>query len=277
LGADPESRAVCTNFALTGNQKVFRVFKQTTIIRIFSYIRTRTLLTNWQRPIFEAAAKPLPFLRNEPLASFSVLCILGDLCYVFNGKVGSLLDLGLGVIHPSWLLTLGGVMALFGHFILLASADKLDDTANSERGFMQASLAACRALAQHLTFGWRSPHFILIGFGALAFNGVALILDALWEIIIFGANPILLLQLLSGVIISSGLGAMILSQIVSETARRDRLRNLSPQILAYSNLLNLALGLLSFAPFLLLSAFIFVLANSAQHHVAQRMGTLESA
>jgi len=231
------------------------------------------MLTTWQKPIFDRLAKQLPFLQNQPLSTFSLAAILGDGTYVLNGQVGSVFDLGLGMVHPGFLLTLGGCAALIGHLFLLASADRVDQM--HEQGIVSTLLEFCRRLARFLTLGWKPANPFMLGFAALTFNGLMLALDALWEMLFFGVTPVALLQLTTGLIVIGGLGAAMLSRFVVRQAWRDRLNLFAPQLLAYATIMTLALGLFALAPFILLGGLLFVISNTAQHVYALRMQQLE--
>lgn len=233
------------------------------------------MLTHWQEPIFDRVAQSLPFIRSQPLSTFSLACILGDAMYILNGKVGSLFNLGLGAIHPGFILTMGGVAALIGHIFLLAAADKVDGE-GQEHGWVTQTLAQCRTVARLVTLGWRPRQPFMIGFGCLTLNGLALMLDAFWEMLFFGANPAMVLQLVNGLVVTAGLGAAMLSRCMAEQAERDRLNAFAPKILAYGTFMTLLLGGVAVAPFLLLGGVLFVIGNSAQHHYALRMQKMES-
>lgn len=233
------------------------------------------MVTNWQEPIFNFVAKKLAFVRNQPLSTFSLCCILGDAGYVLNGKVGSLFDLGLGTIHPSSVLTLGGIMAVIGHIILLAAADRIDQS-GGEQGLVASILARCRHFAQIITLGWRPANPMLLGFAALSLNGLALILDALWELMFFGATPVMLLQLVNGVVITLGLGTAMLSRSMRDQNQRDQLNLFSPKILAYATSITFILGITALAPFMLINALVFTIGNSAQHAYALRVKAMEN-
>lgn len=232
------------------------------------------MLTHWQEPIFDRVAQRLPFIQSQPLSTFSLACILGDATYVFNAKIGSLFDLGLGAIHPGYILTVGGIAALIGHVFLLASADQVDGA--GEHGPITAVLSHCRRVARLLTLGWRPSNPFLLGFAALSFNGLALTLDAMFEMLIFGANAAMAIQLIDGIIVMGGLGAAMASRLVRPQPLRDKLNAFAPKLLAYGTFLTVVLGLLAVAPFMLLGGLLFVVGNSAQHHYAMRLRHLEN-
>lgn len=232
------------------------------------------MLTRWQEPIFDRVAQSLPFISSQPLSTFSLACILGDAMYIFNGKVGSLFNLGMGAIHPGFILTMGGVAALIGHIFLLASADQVDGE-GQEHGWVTKTLGQCRQAARLLTLGWRPRQPFMLGFGCLTLNGLALILDACWEMLFFGANPAMILQFVNGLVVTAGLGAAMLSRCMAEQTERDRLNAFAPKILAYGTFMTLLLGGLAVAPFLLLGGMLFVIGNSAQHQYALRLQKME--
>ena len=232
------------------------------------------MLTAWQQPIFEHIARKLPFIREQPLSTYTFACLLGDACYIFNGKTGSLFDLGLGAIHPGWMLTLGGIAALFGNLVLLAASDKVDSS-TAEHGLITRALRFCHQAARLLTLNWRPRNPFILGFAALAFNGVALFLDAFWEILVFGFTPVAFLQGVNGLIIFIGLGAAMASRIVPRQEERGRLNAFAPKLLFYATFISLFLGLLALAPFLLLNGLLFTLGNAAQHQYALRMQVLD--
>lgn len=236
----------------------------------------KNMLTRWQEPIFDRVAQSLPFIRSQPLSTFSLACILGDAMYIFNGKVGSLFNLGLGAIHPGFILTMGGIAALIGHIFLLASADKVDGT-GQEHGWVTQVLGQCRRAARAVTLGWKPRQPFILGFGALALNGIALLLDAFWEMLFFGVNPAMVLQGVNGLVVTFGLGAAMLSRCMAEQAERDRLNVFAPKILAYGTFMTLLLGTLAVAPFLVLGGVLFVIGNCAQHYYALRLQKVERA
>ncbi len=233
------------------------------------------MLTHWQEPLFQSVARYLPFIRSQPLSTFSMACILGDGTYILNGKVGSLFDLGLGVIHPGMILTIGGISAFIGHIFLLAGADRVDQVNTAEQGFISTALKYCRAAAQIVTLGWRPANPFMLGFAALTLNGLALTLDGLWELLLFGFVPVVALQLVTGLVVMAGLGAAMLSRVVRAQSWRDALNIFAPKLLAYATMLTLLLGALAVAPFMLLGGMLFVVGNAAQHHYALRLQHLE--
>lgn len=202
-------------------------------------------------------------------------CILGDGTYILNGKVGSLFDLGLGAIHPGIILTLGGISALIGHVFLLAGADRVDTANPDEHGIVCTALKYCRITAQCLTLGWRPTNPFMLGFAALTLNGLALTLDGIWELLLFGFVPVVALQLVTGLVVMGGLGAAMLSRVVRPQIWRDALNMFAPKLLAYATMLTLLLGALAVAPFMLLGGMLFVIGNAAQHHYALRLQHLE--
>ncbi len=234
------------------------------------------MLTRWQEPLFIIVTRHLPFIRSQPLSTFSMACILGDGTYILNGKVGSLFDLGLGAIHPGMVLTLGGISALIGHIFLLAGADRVDQADSAEKGLISAALKSCRAAAQLVTLGWRPANPFMIGFAALTLNGLALTLDGVWELMLFGFVPVVALQLVTGLVVMGGLGSAMLSRVVQPQAWRDALNIFAPKLLAYATMLTLLLGALAVAPFMLLGGMLFVIGNAAQHHYALRLQQLET-
>jgi hypothetical protein len=231
---------------------------------------------HWQEPIFQRLIQRLPFIARQPLSTFSMACLVGDGLYILNGKVGSVFDLGLGVIHPGWLLTMGGIAALIGHVFLLAAADQVDQ-ATDETGLIPDVLAACRRVARAITLGWQPANPFMLGFGALTLNGIAFVLDALWEWLFFGLNPVVLLELANGLVMVGGLGAAMLSRLAKTQKLRDGLNAAAPKILAYATILGFALGILGLAPVLLVTGLIFTIGNAAQYSYAARLKSLEHA
>lgn len=233
------------------------------------------MLTHWQEPLFALVVRRLPFIRSQPLSTFSMACILGDGTYILNGKVGSLFDLGLGAIHPGMILTFGGISALIGHIFLLAGADRVDQDNPDEQGLISTALKHCRSAARWLTLGWRPANPFMLGFAALTLNGLALALDGVWELLLFGFVPVVALQLVTGLVVMGGLGSAMLSRVVRPQAWRDALNIFAPKLLAYATLMTLVLGALAVAPFMLLGGMLFVIGNAAQHHYALRLQHLE--
>lgn len=233
------------------------------------------MLTHWQEPLFRTVARRLPFIRSQPLSTFSMACILGDGTYILNGKVGSLFDLGLGAIHPGMILTIGGISALIGHIFLLAGADRVDQDDATEQGSISAALRHCRAAAKIVTLGWRPANPFMLGFAALTLNGLALALDGVWELLLFGFVPVAALQCVNGLVVMAGLGAAMLSRVVQRQAWRDALNIFAPKLLAYATMMTLLLGAIAVAPFMMLGGMLFVLGNAAQHHYAMRLQQLE--
>lgn len=232
------------------------------------------MLTHWQEPIFKYVAQKLPFVKSQPLSTFSMACILGDATYILNGKVGSLFNLGLGAIHPGMILTLGGISAMIGHVFLLASSDKIDQPTD-ERGAVTTILAQCRQIARWISFGWQPRNPFMLGFAALTVNGLALSVDALWEVMFFGVTPIALIQGGNGLVVMLGLGAAMISRVVVAQKQRDWLNAFAPKLLAYGTIMTLVLGGLAVAPFMVLGGLCFVLGNAAQYHYALRMKRAE--
>ena len=203
----------------------------------------------------------LTSLRQSPLAIMALCNIAGDVCYLGFALYATT---GLSLIKLA-----GALAAMAGHIILLAYGDGVQAGASREQGWAAGTLQKLRrlsqALMQRVTGGQGLAQPVFVGFGLLALNGLALMVEASTRTDFAALN-----QMALGCVIMAGCLAFAASDLVRGRGLAEFMVRLAPNLLVGATVLSVPFAFATLNPFILASLGFFVMANVAGYFVRVR-------